>query len=65
MINAPAEPRCPRCDGVLVHAGAICVICDDQGHYEAPIRTAPPLRMTDSPELPERTERFTRTRDAS
>jgi hypothetical protein len=58
-MNAPSEPRCPACDTVLVHAGAICVICDDQAHYEAPIRTSPPLNMpavggdgeTETPEL--------------
>lgn len=67
MINAPAEPRCPGCDNVLVHVGAICVACDDTGHYEGALRTAPPLRMAQSPDLPpnaNRDSRFKRERDA-
>jgi hypothetical protein len=47
MMSTAAEPRCPQCQNVLVHAGAICVICDDQTHYEAPIRTSPPLSLPD------------------
>lgn len=42
-MNAPTEPRCSTCQGMLVHSGAICVVCDDQSHYEAPIRTSPPI----------------------
>jgi hypothetical protein len=45
MIDASAEARCRGCEAMLVHAGAICVVCDDRSHYEAPIRTSPPLRM--------------------
>lgn len=49
MIDAPSEPRCPTCDTLLVHAGAICVICDDKSHYEAPIITNPPIRSPSTP----------------
>jgi len=49
-MNAPDEPRCPSCATLLVHAGAICVICDDQSHYEAPIRSSPPLTVPASRE---------------
>lgn len=45
MSNAPHESRCESCNGVLVHSGAICVVCDDTGLYEAPVRTSPPLRL--------------------
>lgn len=38
-------PRCSSCEAMLVHAGAICVTCDDTSHYEAPVRTSPPIRM--------------------
>jgi len=36
-------PRCVDCHTVLVHAGAICFACDVETHFEAPIRTAPPI----------------------
>jgi hypothetical protein len=42
-IITPNEPRCPTCSAMLIHAGSICVICDAEAHYEAPIRTSPPL----------------------
>ena len=63
MIDAPAEPHCPSCETVLVHAGSICVICDDQSHYEAPIRTSPPLRFPAKvADASERENPFTRRR---
>jgi hypothetical protein len=43
MLDAQPNPRCPSCDTVLVHSGAICVICDDKGMYEAPILASPPI----------------------
>lgn len=28
---------------MLVHIGAICVVCDDRSLYESPHRTSPPI----------------------
>lgn len=48
MMLSYTEPRCSRCLTMLVHAGALCVKCDDQMLYTAPIRTSPPLQLPES-----------------
>lgn len=43
------------------------MVCDDQGHYEGALRTAPPLRMAQSPDLPPKANgdsMFKRERDS-
>lgn len=57
------EPRCSTCSAILVHAGAICFNCDEFGHYEAPIRTAPLLVMP--PELDDADDDASETGDAT
>ena len=41
--NAPTEPRCDRCDHVLLRAGSVCHVCDVEQHFEGVLRTAPAL----------------------
>ena len=42
-IDETPEPRCTDCDVVLLRDGAICHACDVESHFEAPIRTSPPI----------------------
>jgi len=50
--NDVIQPRCSACDHVLPSPGAICHVCDVEGHFEGAIRTAPPIinHMTGSHE---------------
>ena len=37
------EPRCTDCGSTLMRAGATCISCQHDEHYEGATRTAPPI----------------------
>jgi hypothetical protein len=41
----PLAARCAACESILIHAGAICHVCDTETHFQAPVRTAPILSL--------------------
>ena len=42
------EPRCSDCDATLVRAGATCISCQHDEHYEGFVRTSPPIKALQS-----------------